>query len=140
MTRITILAAAAALTAGPALAETHVMSMDGVILADQIQDGRVYALGDAYDEGIWDAGDPYTLDSNYQDVGEIEDVVLNADGQMIGITAEVGGFLGIGDNEVMLPLGDVRLVPSEDGEYNYVTRLTEDQLEELPTIDDDLLD
>ena len=140
MTRTAIAAALAALAAGPALAEAHLMSMEGMILASQIEDGRVYALGEAYDEAEWAGGDPYVFDPEYEDVGEIEDVVLSPDGQVIGITAEVGGFIGIGDHEVMLPLEDVRLVPAEDGQYNYVTRLTEDQLEELPAIEDDLID
>lgn len=140
MTRTALAAALAALIAGPALSEAHLMSMEGLILADDIEDGRVYALGDAYDEAEWAAGDPYAFDPEYEDVGEIEDLVLSPEGQVVGVTAEVGGFLGIGDHMVMLPLEDLRLVPVDDAEYAYVTRLTEDQLEELPAVEDGLID
>ena len=61
---------------------------------------------------------------------------MNRDGQMIGIVAEVGGFLDIGDKHVMLPVEDVRLVAIDDGEYAYVTRYSEEQLEALENIDE----
>ena len=139
MTRTIALATAAALCAGPVLAEAHVMSLEGMITAEQIEDGRVYALDGAYDEETWMGEEAYAFDPNYEDVGEIEDVVLDARGQMVGVTAEVGGFLGIGDHLVMLPIDEIRLVPVDDAEFAYVTRLTEDQLEELPVIEGDLL-
>ena len=55
---------------------------------------------------------------------------------MIGIVAEIGGFLGIGEHNVLLPVGDVRLVPVDDQSYSYVTRYTEEQLEQLPDVDE----
>lgn len=133
-------------------AATDMMEMDGLIRTRDITGGPIYSTGEAYDEARWTATDPYAAtrtggayepygyDQNYQTIGSIEDIVLDSSGQMIGIVAEVGGFLDIGDKHVMLPVGDVRLVPVNDTEYAYVTRLTEDQLTELPDVDEGPLD
>ncbi|MBD3626375.1 MAG: PRC-barrel domain-containing protein, partial [Rhodobacteraceae bacterium] len=70
------------------------------------------------------------------DIGEIEDVVLSHDGQLKGIVAEVGGFLDIADKHVMLEVKDMKLVPVDDVEYAIVTRMTEEELEQLPEVDE----
>ena len=137
-----------------AVVETEMAGMDmaGLITSDDIIDGPVYSTGEAYDEERWLATEGvgyqegYGFDDRYENIGEIEELVFDATGQLVGVVAEVGGFLGIGDHEVMLPLQDVRMVPvggdglAEDRQFAYVTRMTEDQLEELPRFDDDLLD
>ena len=137
----------------PAVAEMDAMQMDGLIRTRDITGGQVYSTGEEYyDEASWTATDPlgydrtagayepYAYDQNYDNIGEIEDIVLDSSGQMQGIVAEVGGFLGIGDHHVMLPVEDVRLVPVDDSEYAYVTRYTEEQLEQLPDVDEGPLD
>ena len=126
--------------------------MAELIRTRDITGGTVYSTGaEGYDEARWTASDPmttaqtgtyetYGYDENYDNIGEIEDIVLDRSGQMVGIVAEVGGFLGIGDHHVMLPVEDVRLVPVDDSEYSYVTRYTEEQLEGLPDVDEGPLD
>jgi hypothetical protein len=37
-------------------------------------------------------------------VGEVEEVLIDASGQPVAIAVEVGGFLGVGDREVVLGL------------------------------------
>ena len=122
--------------------------MATLIRTRDITGGAVYSTGeDYYDEARWTETDPfdatragayepYGYDENYDEIGSIEDVILDQSGQMVGVVAEVGGFLDIGDHHVMLPVEDVRLVPVDDQSYSYVTRLTEEQLEELPSVDE----
>ena len=62
--------------------------------------------------------------SDRRQIGEIEDIILDRSGQMVGIVAEVGGFLDIGDKHVMLSVDDVRLVPVDDTTYSFVTRMS----------------
>ena len=120
------------------------MEMADLIRTRDITGGPIYSTGDElYDEAAWTAADPSMdgyepmgYDENYDNIGSIEDIVLDQSGQMVGIVAEVGGFLDIGDKHVMLPVEDVRLVAIDDAEYSYVTRLTEEQLEELPDVDE----
>ncbi|MGR3474381.1 MAG: PRC-barrel domain-containing protein, partial [Sulfitobacter sp.] len=54
--------------------------------------------------------------------------------------AEVGGFLDIGDKHVMISTPDVNLVAVDDQTYAYVTRLSEEKLEALPSVDEGFWD
>lgn len=76
------------------------------------------------------------IGDNWQNVGEIEDIVFTADGKIEGVVAEVGGFLDIGDKHVHISLGDVQLMPIDDGSYALVTNYTKDQLMEMPDVDE----
>ncbi|WP_425071585.1 PRC-barrel domain-containing protein [Sagittula sp. S175] len=107
-----------------------------LIRTRDITGGNIYTMNAANDEGsAWDM----TYDAvgdDWNDIGEIEDIVLDSNGQMIGVVAEVGGFLDIGDKHVMLELADVKLVPVDDKTYAIVTRLNEEQLEAKEDIDE----
>lgn len=144
MLRILSTTALALTVAGPVLAEAHITDMTDMIRTRDITGGPIYSIADRYDEETWMAGDTmaygydndYAYGTDYAQVGEIEDVILDTSGNMKGIVAEVGGFLDIGDKHVMLPVEDVRLVAVDDRSYSYVTRLSEEELEELPAVDE----
>ena len=136
-----------------ALAETKTMdysSVDSASLADMkaelirsrdITGGEIYTMNEANDEMSWDANTEYSeIGSDWNEIGEIEDIVLSKDGEMIGIVAEVGGFLDIGDKHVMISIPDVNLVAVDDRSYAYVTRLSEEELEALPSVDEGFWD
>ncbi len=135
--RTTIIAAAAlAATTGTAIAEAH-MTSDNLIRTRDITGGEVYSISSVYDETTWmdDAGYG-AIDPGWTDIGEIEDVVLDRTGQMIGVVAEVGGFLDIADKHVVIEMTDIKLVPIDDQTYGIVTRLSEEQLEQLEGVDE----
>ncbi len=66
------------------------------------------------------------------DVGEIDYVYRNADGYMAVIG--IGGFLGLGEHTVALPLGDFSI--NETGDGLVVDGMTEADLEAMPEIDE----
>ncbi|MDO6585484.1 PRC-barrel domain-containing protein [Salipiger sp. 1_MG-2023] len=76
------------------------------------------------------------IDENWNSVGEIEDLVFNADGSLEGVVAEVGGFLGLGDKHIHVSLGDMNLVPVDDASYAIVVPYTKDQMMEMPDVDE----
>ncbi|WP_261395755.1 PRC-barrel domain-containing protein [Salipiger bermudensis] len=76
------------------------------------------------------------IGDNWQNVGEIEDIVFTADGKIEGVVAEVGGFLDIGDKHVHISLSDVQLMPIDDGSYALVTNYTKEQLMDMPDVDE----
>ena len=132
--------------AAPAFADAHAMDMADLIRTRDITGGPMYSVAADYDEATWMdvETDAYGYETrNYgtdlDQIGEIEDIVLDQSGQMIGIVAEVGGFLDIGDKHVMVPVEDLRLTPVDDQTFSYVTRLSEEQLEELPSVDESFL-
>ena len=57
--------------------------------------------------------------------------MLTRDGQLVGIVAEVGGFLDMGDKHVMVSVGDVNLVAVDDQQIGFYTRMNEEQLEAM---------
>ncbi len=65
-------------------------------------------------------------------IGEIEDMVLDQNGDYYAILS-VGGFLGIGEKKVAVPLDELR--PAEDQVY-LMAAATEEQLEQMPEYDE----
>jgi len=132
-------AIATALT-GAAYADTDMdMSTAELIRTRDITGGSIYTTAERDEnwEENWENETYYNeVDPGWNDIGEIEDVVLNREGKLIGVVAEVGGFLDIADKHVMLPIEDMRLVPVDDRSYSVITRLSEEQLEEMEDLDE----
>ncbi|EWY36792.1 hypothetical protein N825_25495 [Skermanella stibiiresistens SB22] len=66
------------------------------------------------------------------EIGEVEDVLIDATGQLSAVSVEFGGTLGIGDQEVVVPLD--RLQVGENGRLT--TDMAEGELSQLPKWDD----
>lgn len=111
-----------------------------LIRTRDITGGDVYTTNEANDEG-WNSANVYDgVGDNWNQIGEIEDIVLTQDGQMAGIIAEVGGFLDIADKHVMVSVNDVSLVAVDNAEYAFVTRLNEEDLESMEGVDEGFWD
>ena len=112
---------------------------DDLIRTRDITGGNVYTTNVANDEDWtnWDSDEVYdSVDNEWTQIGEIEDIVLSRSGEMKGLVVEVGGFLDIGDKHVMISVDDVSLVAVDDQTYGYVTRLSEEQLESMDAVDE----
>lgn len=64
-------------------------------------------------------------------IGEIEEILIDADGVPAGFLLEIGGFLDLGDSDVSVPLEALTWT----GSY-YVSKMTETQLEALQPFDE----
>jgi sporulation protein YlmC with PRC-barrel domain len=64
-------------------------------------------------------------------IGEIEEVLMTPEGEIVAVAIEVGGFLGIGEKDVIVMLDQI----SMEGD-RLVMDATEDQLAALPEWDD----
>ena len=66
-------------------------------------------------------GDAVKVDAekDWADVGEINDVILGRDGQIKAVVLGVGGFLGIGEKSVAIPMQDVKFVKNGEGPHDY---------------------
>lgn len=105
-----------------------------MVTATMLEEASIVSLEGQYDEGVWQAGDPLTsMIADLTQIGQVENVVLNTAGQMQGLTTDVGGFLGIGTKQVLIPLEDIRLTrpDAESDEITIITRLNEQQLTDL---------
>lgn len=119
-----------------AFAENHTMTSDNLIRTRDIVGGEIYRLDIVDGDTTWASNEPYTYDSNWENIGSIEDIVLSKDGQMIGIVGEVGGWLGMGDKMVLMPIEDVRLSVSDTGEHAYVTKMSKEEVDAAQGVDE----
>ncbi|WP_323042255.1 PRC-barrel domain-containing protein [Gemmobacter sp.] len=65
-------------------------------------------------------------------IGEIADIELGADGKATGLIADIGGFLGLGEHRVKLSMEQVSVFKNADGDMVAVSDLTEEQLKAMP--------
>jgi sporulation protein YlmC with PRC-barrel domain len=75
--------------------------------------------------------DVYGVDD--EEIGEIDDVVMGENGRIESLIVEVGGFLGIGEKDVAVPLDEVRLLKEQNGDnWRAYIDTTEEKLESMP--------
>ena len=66
-----------------------------------------------------------------ESIGEVEEVVLSADGRVKNIILSVGGFLGVGTKRVAMQWSDFRIWQDKD-RLTLVTEVTKDDLKAAP--------
>lgn len=108
------------------------------ISAEDLTGAEIYTMAEA-EGGIapaFDSGQSYTqIEDTWENIGSIEDVLFDENGEMTGVVAEVGGWLGIGDSLVVMTPDQVSLVEEENGDYAVVTAYSEAEVEALPKAD-----
>ncbi len=101
------------------------------VLASTLVGMRVYAI-----ESDVDDTKTYPADSrkDWQDVGEVNDVVLDWDGSIKAVVLGVGGFLGVGEKDVAIEMSSLRKVrESEDSnDWFLVVNSSKDLLTNAP--------
>ena len=68
---------------------------------------------------------------NGEEVGEVDVVLVDASAQPVAIAAEVGGFLGMGEKDVVIALDRL----TQDGDHLKID-MTKDQIGALPDFND----
>ena len=134
--------------AGAATAEQHLgdqRTYSGIVSSETSQNtlraegmigGEIYSLAEGYEETEWSGTEFYSkIDPGWEEIGEVEDIVVSRNGEISGLVAEVGGWLDIGDKAVFIDMKDIRIVGDNLGDVAFVTRLSQDQLESRQEID-----
>ena len=84
------------------------------LTADMLEGTRVYGMGD-------------------EDVGEVGELVLDDAGKVKDVVLDVGGFLGIGERNVAVPMDQLQIIRNEDGsDLRVYIDATQESLEALP--------
>ena len=140
MKKLLTATAASALMAGPALAQT-----DGLFAPVVIEDGRNYTASDLMGTRIYAADRAFEMGApvaagaatEWDDIGEIGDVVISAEGELEAVIIDVGGFLGIGEREVAVHWSAIQPVVEEDdpGEVFLVLSASRETLEGAPEVE-----
>ncbi len=113
---------------------------DRFIRADNIIGADIYTQYKKYDATVWGDTVYYeTLDTDWEEIGEISDIVISRDGKIVGVIAEVGGWLDIGDAHVVIDIADLKTVGGTNddnyGNLAFVTPLSQEQLESRKEVD-----
>ncbi|GGC11592.1 hypothetical protein GCM10011363_30240 [Marivita lacus] len=73
----------------------------------------------------------YDVDDN--DVGEVTDIIVNADGEVSNVIIDFGGFLGIGSSQASLSFEELTILSTEGfGDVRLYVDATRDQIQNLP--------
>jgi sporulation protein YlmC with PRC-barrel domain len=73
-----------------------------------------------YKQNIYDPAD--------NKIGEVMDVLLDAEGKATALVVGVGGFLGAGEKDVLVPFNAVRATTKDNNKWYLVMNTTKDAL------------
>lgn len=133
---IPVVAAAVALTAGSGLATaqttTTVVTPTPAPAASGYRElDDLKAIVQPYGLTAEELDGKNVVDAGGDKIGEIEGVLADDAGSVAAFILETGGFLGLGDRDVIVPIGQLQY----NGE-RFTTTLDRESLRGLPTWDD----
>jgi hypothetical protein len=75
-------------------------------------------------------------EAEWDDIGEINDIIVTKDGQVSAVILGVGGFLGMGERDVAVPMDAITVVREQDGEDRFlVVSTSKEALEQMPAFE-----
>lgn len=86
------------------------------IFASELIGTRVYATDQSIDANMTVTAE---TQKNWNDIGEVNDVILTRDGKVGAVIIGVGGFLGIGEKDVAIDMNQIHFVNEQDGNGDY---------------------
>lgn len=96
------------------------MLMTGAAAAQSVDMSSLYSVDDAN-----------VLGPDGSKIGEVEEILVDVTGIPVAAVVEAGGFLDIGDDDIVVSLDDLTF---DGGDYS--TLMTEEELSQLPKWDD----
>lgn len=103
----------------------------GDIYASKLIGMRIYATEQRFDPDFTvNRGD----EVNWDDIGEVNDVLLGREGEVKAVILGVGGFLGIGEKDVAIEMSSLQFVRESDDPEDFflVVNANKAQLEQAP--------
>lgn len=131
----TTLAATAAIT-GAALADTHTELFRAEPQAQEIRASDFIGMSVYAAETGATATERMGVQDDWEDVGEINDVILTRDGDVDAVLVDIGGFLGIGERQVAMQMDRISFVSdgqsAEEDDFFLVIPASRANLEDAP--------
>ena len=122
-------ASALALAGGLALAETPMTNSPytgrSAVTSPSPSTGRLLA-SDIYKANVYDPSE--------NKIGDVTDLIIDSNAKVTAAIVSVGGFIGVGQKDVMIPFDDLKIAARNGKEWLTLNR-TKDELKMLPTFD-----
>jgi len=67
-----------------------------------------------------------------QSIGDINDIILSPEGQPSQVIVGVGGFLGLGEKDVVLDMSKLKMAAMENGSLKIIVQTTPEELKNMP--------
>ncbi|MFG6610821.1 PRC-barrel domain-containing protein [Sulfitobacter sp. 1A12057] len=128
---------------GTAFADAHSEGFGNVaveqtdFLASDLIGMRIYNS-----EAEVDAATPVAdgAEQEWDDIGEINDIIVSQDGEVTAVILGIGGFLGMGERDVSISMDKIRILNDEGGERFLVVNTSKEMLEQAPEFERPMMD
>lgn len=114
-----------ATTAAPA-AQPSATSMPSIVSPDMLANATIMSASDFMGKRVYS--------SDGSDIGEVNDFFVTNDGKVQGVVVGVGGFLGIGEKDVVLAMPAIQM-QATDGDVRLMVNATKEELNAAPAYD-----
>lgn len=78
------------------------------------------------------------MSTEWDDIGEINDLIVSRDGEVRAVILGVGGFLGMGERDVSVSMEEIRVLNSDGQERFLVVSTNREELEKAPAYERDM--
>lgn len=139
--KLLLASAATALALGSV---AHADAHTGALTSYELTESDFYAsnfIGMRVYTSETDYGDEMMVPANtateWDDIGEINDLVISADGDIQAVVVGVGGFLGLGEKDVAMDMSKIRVMTEDDdpNERFLVVNASQQMLEDAPAFE-----
>lgn len=89
------------------------------IRASELLGMRIYSVERDFDKFTDDYAAAPDEEKNWNDIGEVNDVILSFDGEVEAVVLGVGGFIGIGEKDVAVPMDQLKVVREKDDRNDF---------------------
>lgn len=105
----------------------------GEVLASDLIGMRIYATENDVEAQPYEAG----AEQDWDDIGEVNDVILTTDGSVRAVVLGIGGFLGIGERDIAIEMSSLTFVREADDRDDFfiVVNANREALENTPAFE-----
>ena len=118
-----------AFAGGLALAETPMTNQPATgrsaVTSPSLATGRLL-VSDIYKANVYDPSE--------NKIGDVTDLIIDSNAKVTAAIVSVGGFIGVGQKDVMIPFDDLK-ISTRDGKHWLTLNRTKDELKMLPAFD-----
>ncbi len=109
---------------------------EGDVRASDFIGKRLYASEKPTDMTEYEGAQP-----DWNDIGEVNDVLMSREGSVDAVLVDIGGFLGMGEHQVAVDMSEIKFVSDsatadDPSDYFLVVTATKDVLEAAPEYQD----